>query len=172
MARTRVDVIRDVQYGEAGGQKLLLDVYVPWGPSMDRPAILFIHGGSWMGGDKGDYHSFALKMASRGYVGFAVNYRLANKWGNKWPAQIDDVQRAVRWVRAHARQYGVDPDRVGAIGESAGGHLVAMLGVTDTWNNSDPALAGYSSRVNCVVDLFGPTDFWLTPADKETKGAR
>ena len=69
------------------------------------------------------------------------------------------MQRAVRWIRAHAGQYGIDPNRIGALGASAGGHLVALLGTRDTRDNSDAALAGYSSRVNCVIDIFGPTDF-------------
>jgi dienelactone hydrolase len=88
-------------------------------------------------------------------VVFNINYRLAFGRENTWPAQLDDVQRAVRWVRKNAVQYGVDPARIGAMGASAGGHLVCMLGLVETRDNSDPALAGFSSRVKCVVDIFG-----------------
>ncbi|MBV9864272.1 MAG: alpha/beta hydrolase [Abitibacteriaceae bacterium] len=152
-------VENDVSYGEAGGQKLLLDVYRPGGEAKTRPAVILVHGGGWSGGDKRDFEPYGRALARQGYVAFSVNYRLATKEGNKYPAQIDDVQRAVRWIRAHADTYGVDPNHIGALGASAGGHLVALLGTRDTRDNSDPALAKYSSRVQCVVDMFGPTDF-------------
>jgi acetyl esterase/lipase len=154
-------VIRDVVYGEVEGHKLLLDVYGA-NPNLTRPAIIFVHGGSWSSGSKSDLGFAAAALARQGYVGFSINYRLLRNGKNRFPAQLDDVQRAVRWVRAHARDYGVDPQRIGALGASAGGHLVALLGTTDTRDNSDAALAPYSSRVQCVVDLYGPTDF--TPA--------
>jgi acetyl esterase/lipase len=149
----------DVAYGEAGGQKLLLDVYQPEGPQKTRPVVILVHGGGWVGGDKKDFRPFAVPIAKAGYVVFSVNYRLVTPGANKWPAQLDDVQRAVRWIRANAAKYGIDPHRVGALGASAGGHLVALLGTRDTRDNSDTALAKQSSRVTCVVDLFGPTDF-------------
>ncbi len=90
---------------------------------------------------------------------FAVDYRLLHGEENRWPAQLDDVQRAVRWVRANAAKYGVNPQRLGAFGHSAGAQLAALLGMEDTRDNSDPALARYSSRVQAVVDVSGPTDF-------------
>jgi acetyl esterase/lipase len=167
-----VTILRNIRYGHAGNQILRLDAYLPPGRGFDRPALLYVHGGSWVGGDKKGYRSLAIALAQEGYVGFSVNYRLATKKHNKWPAQLDDVQRAVRWIRAHSLAWGVDPNRLGAVGESAGGHLVAMLGVTDTRDNSDLKLASYSSRVSCVVDCYGPADFSITPADKETAEAR
>lgn len=151
-------VLRDVVYGEAGGQKLLLDVYGA-NPAFKRPAVIFVHGGAWRSGSKNDFGFAARALARQGYVGFSVDYRLLHDGQNRFPAQIDDVQRAVRWVRAHAGDYGVDPARIGALGASAGGHLVALLGTTDTRDNSDAALSPYSSRVQCVVDLYGPSDF-------------
>lgn len=156
-----VQVETDVEYGTAGGQKLLLDVYRPGGEAPGgklRPAIMLVHGGGWAGGNKGQFRDAGMGLAGQGYVCFSVGYRLVKPDANRHPAQLDDVQRAVRWVRAHAAKYGVDPERVGAMGGSAGGHLVALLGTRDTRDNSDPALAAYSSRVCCVVDLFGPTD--------------
>lgn len=155
-----VETEYDIAYGEAGGQKLLLDVFRPTGQAAKRtrPAVLFVHGGGWAGGDKRDFRDMARGLAGAGYVCFSAGYRLVTPTKNKYPAQIDDVQRAVRWIRANAGKYGVDPRRVGALGASAGGHLVALLGTRDTRDNHDPALARYSSRVACVVDLFGPTD--------------
>jgi acetyl esterase/lipase len=98
-------------------------------------------------------------LARNGYVAFAVDYRLFDGKDNRWPAQLDDVQRAVRWIRANATKYGVDPDHIGAFGHSAGAQLAALLGMEDTRDNSDPTLAKYSSRVQAVVDASGPSDF-------------
>lgn len=167
-AQTWPQVQQNIVYGEAGGQKLLLDVYGA-DPAVTRPAVIFVHGGSWSGGSKSDLGFAAAAIARQGYVGFSVDYRLLRDGKNRYPAQLDDVQRAVRWVRAHAAQYGVDPERIGALGASAGGHLVALLGTTETRDNSDAELAPYSSRVQCVVDLYGPTDFTaaLTMTDEE-----
>jgi acetyl esterase/lipase len=85
---------------------------------------------------------------------------------NKWPAQLDDAQRAVRWVRAHAAEYNVDPDRICALGHSSGGQLAELLGTMDTRDDSDPDLAAYSSRVNCVVGLAGDADLTV-PYDQQ-----
>lgn len=162
----------DVVYGEAGGQKLRLDVFLPAAkPGRLRAAVLTLHGGAWRAGSKEESHDFAKMLAKEGYVTFAVGYRLATPEGNHWPAQLDDVQRAVRWVRENAARYGIDPQRIGAAGGSAGGHLVACLATMDTRDNSDPALAGYSSRVACIVDMCGPTDLTEDFAPKVKQGA-
>jgi acetyl esterase/lipase len=154
-----VIVDRDVQYGEAGGQKLLLDVYTPQASGANRPVILFVHGGGWAAGDKLGFGGLASLFAKEGYVCFSANYRLVTEQGNRYPAQLDDVQRAVRWIRSKASKYGLNPRRIGAVGDSAGGHLVSLLGTRDTRNHSEKLLSGYSSRVSCVVDMYGPTDF-------------
>jgi acetyl esterase/lipase len=88
-----------------------------------------------------------------------VDYRLFHGQENRWPAQLDDVQRAVRWLRANAAGYNVRPERIGAFGHSAGAQLAALLGMEETRDNSDRALARYSSKVQAVVDVSGPTDF-------------
>ena len=168
-----IQVEYDVVYGEAGGQELLLDVYRPAGPQKIRPAVILVHGGGWSGGDKKDFTKDEVSFyAKQSYVCFNINYRLATKDSNKYPAQLDDVQRAVRWIRSKAVQYGIDPKRIGAFGGSAGGHLVALLGTRDTRDNSDPTLAQYSSRVTCVVDLAGPKDLTVRlpvePVDVES----
>lgn len=165
LARASADVrvTKDVSYGQAGGQNLLLDVYEPSEAAANkRPAVVMIHGGGWMFGDKSFYAPMASHLASRGYVAFSINYRLAPRY--HYPAQVDDSMRAVRWIRAHAADYSVDPDRIGALGDSAGGYLVAMLGERDVRDATDSALAPYSSKVQCVVDFYGPTDFTLSPS--------
>jgi acetyl esterase/lipase len=149
----------NVEYGRVNGKPLLLDVVRPAQRAAGlRPAIIFVHGGGWIIGDKSAMRPLAETGARAGFVCFNINYRLAFGAENTWPAQLDDTQRAVRWVRANAARYGVDPARIGAIGDSAGGHLVTFLGTTDTLDNSDATLAQFSSRVQCVVDLFGPSD--------------
>lgn len=158
---TQVD--RDVVYGEAGGEQLKLDVYRKANQNAVLPAIIAVHGGGWIGGDKKEFAEICRGLADAGFVAFSVNYRLVKENTNKWPAQLDDVQRAVRWVRANATKYKIDPNRIGAVGASAGGHLVAHLGTRETRDNTDTALAQYSSRVTCVIDLFGPTDLTLAP---------
>lgn len=157
-----VKVEKDVVYGTVQEAKLLLDAYTPDDAVAKHPGIVLIHGGGFSGGDKSFYTAMGKSLAAKGYSVFSVNYRLAPK--NRYPAAVDDVQRAVRWLRAHAATYHLDPDRMGALGDSAGGYLVTMLGTRDTRDNSDSELAKYSSRVQCVVDLYGPSDFTLPPA--------
>ncbi len=158
----RVD--RDLAYGSAGGRILRLDLYRPPSPGdgrpePTRPAIVMIHGGAWVQGSKEGDRDLAEHFARLGFAAVAVDYRLAEDASSRYPAQLDDVQKAVRWVRKHAAEYGIDPNRVAAYGHSAGGHLAALLGTTDTRVDDDTALLGVSSWVDCVVDCAGPTDF-------------
>jgi acetyl esterase/lipase len=118
-------VTHDVRYGTAGGQDLLLDTYVPDDKNAERVSVFLLHGGGWRLGDKRDVVDFATRMAQRGWVVFAVNYRLDVP--EAFPAEIDDVQTAVKWARLHAYDYRLDPGLMGALGFSAGGHLAAML---------------------------------------------
>ncbi|MBP7950963.1 MAG: alpha/beta hydrolase [Verrucomicrobiales bacterium] len=157
---------RNVVYGEAGGQKQLLDIFYPGmqKPRTPAPAILCIHGGAWRGGSKNDMGIVTLPLTKADFVCVCVGYRLFDPKkhpDNIWPTQVDDVQRAVRFLRANAANYGIDQQRLGAIGFSAGGHLAALLGTTDTRDNGDAALAKYSSRVQAVVDVFGPSDLTM-----------
>ncbi|WP_052362085.1 alpha/beta hydrolase [Geminisphaera colitermitum] len=154
-----VTVERDVSFGQADGELLLLDIFRPTlATASPRPAVIFIHGGGWGSGGKEDYTDAAMKLVRQGYVTASINYRLVKQGRNRWPAQLDDAQRAVRWLRANAGKHGIDPQRIGALGYSAGGHLAACLGTRETRDNSDPALASHSSRVTCVVDMSGPSD--------------
>ena len=162
-ATPEVKTENDVVYGTAGEAKLMLDAYYPAAAMGKHPAIVLIHGGGWSAGDKKFYAPMGKALAAKGYSAFSINYRLLTSTANKYPAQLDDSQRAVRWIRAHADKYSIDPQRIGALGDSAGGYLVALLGMRDTRDNSDVELAGYSSRVQCVVDFYGPADFTLSP---------
>jgi acetyl esterase len=153
-----VTVTKDVAYGTADGTALTLDICSPVeegaGSQVSRPAILAIHGGSWREGNKNDpnWQGVCKWLAGAGFVTFAVNYRLAPQ--HVFPAQIDDIRTAVRWMRAadQVARYGIDPARIGAFGGSAGGNLAALLGV----DGSGPLTNGI--RVAAVVDLSGPTD--------------
>lgn len=160
-----------VTYDDRAGQKLEMDVYLPATPGKEkRPAVLLIHGGGWSAGHRRDFSWIGRWLADHGYVAFSVSYRLATAETNHWPAQLDDVQRSIRWIRAHADTYQIDPEKIAALGASAGGHLAACLGTMNTRDNTDPDLAGYSSRVSCVVDLCGPTDLTEDLRPKVAKG--
>jgi acetyl esterase/lipase len=146
-----VSVDRNVAYGSGGGQPLLLDVYRPGGGA-SRPAVLVVHGGGWAGGDKADDAVWSADLAKAGLVAFDANYTLATPGQPGWPRQLQELRTAVRWIRTHAGTYGVDPDRIGALGASAGGNLVEMLG------NDASGSCSKGDRVAAVVSWSGPTD--------------
>ena len=155
-----VSVQQDVPYGEAGGEKLLLDLYLPAdNGSRPRPAIVLLHGGGWTSFDKSTMRGMGNFLARSGFVAASVDYRLFHGTQNHWPVQLDDVQRAVRWLRANSGKYNIDRNHIGAFGHSAGAQLAALLGMEDTRDNSEPKLAKYSSKVQAVVDVSGPIDF-------------
>lgn len=147
-------------YGVADGETLLLDLFEPANNSgLPRPAVILIHGGAWSSFDKTTMWPLAHFLALAGFVAIPVDYRLYDYDMNHWPAQLDDVQMAVRWARANSAKYNIDRNHIGAYGHSAGAQLALLLGMMETRNNSDPALANYSSKVEAVVDAAGPTDF-------------
>ena len=143
--------VMDIEYGTANGKRLLLDAYVPPAGEDPRPAVVMIHGGGWRAGDKASWRPEAEQLAARGWVAFSINYRLDEP--AVFPAEIDDVQAAVRWVRAHAQEYGVDPTRIAAIGESAGGHLSAMLATLGTGGLDRDARIRVGAAWSPPVDL-------------------
>jgi len=153
-------VERDVTYGSAGGVQLKLDVYYPGSASGPLPVVMYVHGGGWTGGDKQDGAGRGAipNLQDAGFLVVSVNYRLAPDF--RFPAQIEDVKCAVRYLRANADRYSLDPERIGAWGGSAGGHLVSLLGVTDGNDGLEGSgcYEGESSRVQAVVDMFGPSD--------------
>jgi acetyl esterase/lipase len=150
-------VEQDIVYARPADFALRLDIAYECGRTTPVPAIVHIHGGGWRGGDKSVEQ--AKKFAERGFVGISIQYRLSGT--ALFPAGVHDCKTAIRWVRAHADWYGIDPDRIGVTGGSAGGHLVALLGTSggDEYLEGPGPYPGYSSRVQAVVDHFGPTDF-------------
>jgi len=153
-----VTVERDVEYGVAKDVSLRCDVYRPKEtPEALMPAVIWIHGGGWRGGDKAKGAN-AMALAKRGFVALSVNYRLSGV--APFPAAVEDCKCAVRWLRASAEEYHVDPDRIGVWGGSAGGHLALMVGCADEKAGLE-GKGGYarvSSRVQAVCSWYGPAD--------------
>ena len=152
-------VTRAIAYKKPGGEKQLLDAYVPYGKK-PLPTVLVVHGGAWTTGDKNQLRDYATSLAKRGYAAFAINYRLAPQ--HKHPAQIEDCRDAVRWLRTEGvKKYRVDASRIGAIGYSAGGHLVSMLAVTGLNKKDDPK--GIGTRINVACAGGAPVEFRSFP---------
>jgi acetyl esterase/lipase len=151
-------VHRDLEYVPGGHARQRLDLYVPEKADAPLPMIVWIHGGAWMAGSK-DGGVPALPFLGKGYAVASINYRLSQH--AVFPAQIEDCKAAIRWLRANARAYHLDPERIGVWGASAGGHLVALLGTSGGVRDLEGkgGDADQSSRVQAVVDFFGPTDF-------------
>lgn len=153
-------VLRDVEYARLSEKRSLkLDLYLPGPAGKDaaRPVVIWVHGGGWRGGSKNGTPATAL--IADGFVVASVEYRLSGE--AKFPAQINDCKGAVRFLRANAGKYGLDPNAFGAWGSSAGGHLVALMGTAGDANELEGDVGGnpnVSSRVQAVCDWFGPTD--------------
>jgi len=159
-------VHRDLAYVAGGHERQKLDLCLP-GEGENLPLIIWVHGGAFRAGSKEDHVPF--EYLAGGYAVASVNYRLSQH--ALFPAQIEDVKAAVRWLRANARTYGLDSGRFGAWGASAGGHLVAMLGTTgDIKEYETGEYLDVSSRVQAVVDYFGPTDFLQMDAHRLADG--
>lgn len=154
------DVIeeKDIEYGKVGERSLQLDLYRPKNAGKPTPGIIFIHGGGWKDGNREIMKYYTIKFAQRGYVTATISYRFSKE--ALFPAAVQDVKCAIRWMRANASKYGIDPDRIAVSGNSAGGHLALMAG----YSSDVPELegeggnAGVSSRVQAVVDFYGPSD--------------
>ena len=148
---TAATVQADLEYGKAGDVSLRLDACVPDGPG-PFPAVILVHGGAWNSGDKTGGSGKGLiapmfePLTRGGFVWFSINYRLAPQ--HPYPACIEDVETAIRWVKVHAAEFHVDPNRIALSGESAGGHLVALAAVR----------AAGATRVAAVVPFYGPFD--------------
>ncbi|GEM_PF-831158 len=148
---------KDIVYGQSQGVDLKLDLVRPEGAG-PFPAVICIHGGAWQSGSKSGYAAILPMLASNGYVAASIEYRFAPQY--KFPAQIEDVRRAVEFLKSHAAEYKIDPKRIAALGDSAGGHLALLLGLQDT-----------PSRVHAVVNLSGPSDIARWKADPEGEKA-
>lgn len=152
---------RNIVYASPAGKNQLLDIYRPAKQTGLLPVVIWIHGGAFRTGSK-EQASSVTWLTAHGYAVVSINYRLSQD--ALFPAQIQDCQAAVQWVRAHAAEYGFHPDRIGAWGPSAGGHLATLLGVTTSPNEA--------SRVHAVADFFGPTDFLQMDAHAPPEGMR
>jgi acetyl esterase/lipase len=152
-------VERDVVYGTAQGTPLLLDLAMPKTGNGPFPVVVFLHGGGWSEGNRQEMNHFIEGVAGLGYVGVTVAYRLVP--AARFPAQLEDCKAAVRWLRANAAKYRINPKHIGVVGFSAGGHLASMLGVTGKNDGLEGAGGNpdQSSRVQAVVSFFGLTDF-------------
>ncbi|NRA26621.1 MAG: alpha/beta hydrolase [Opitutales bacterium] len=160
-----VIVFRDVPYVTHGHPHQLLDIYLP-GQEEQFPLIVWIHGGSWWGGDKhniGDYHH----LTDQGYAVASVGYRRSREAA--WPAQIEDCKSAIRWLRAHAANYNIDPERLAVAGFSAGSYLADMIGIT----SNAPHLfdrgehLDQPSSVLAVISMNGAVSFPRRPSKKK-----
>jgi acetyl esterase/lipase len=156
-AQPKPKVEPDVIYAKAGDRELKLDLARPAVGEGPFPCVVCLHGGGWRLGTRRDLRGWTEFLAERGYVAASVGYRLAPD--ATFPAQIEDAKTAVRFLRAHADKYHIDKNRFAALGYSAGGHLACLLGLTDAACGFDGTeCPGQSSRVQAVVDYFGPTD--------------
>jgi acetyl esterase/lipase len=156
---------RDVAYGtQSSAQRL--DMVYPEKPGTPAPVVFYVHGGGWNGGDKGDDPEMMMGMlnglAADGFVAASVNYRLDKE--APFPAAVEDCKLVVRWLRAHAEKYGIDAKRIGVVGGSAGGHLAAMLAVTEGHRELEGkgGFSEESSAVQAAASVSGPTDLQVT----------
>jgi acetyl esterase/lipase len=165
-AESSVDVSTGVTYVERDSGPLKADIYVPKGAG-PFPAVLVVHGGAWRMGTREQLSGAAVILAENGYTATTIDYRLAPR--DKWPAQIYDCSAAVRWMRAHAADYKIDPTRIGVYGYSAGGQLAALLGVLSDDQLREPGIAADapSARVEVVVAGGAPCDFRSLPAGSD-----
>ena len=158
-----VRIENGIVYATTEGVSLKLDAYLPTEPGL-HPGVIVIHGGGWYTGIRGWDQELGVGLAQAGFVAFGVDYRLAPAF--TYPAPVEDVQTAVRWIRAHGSEFGVDPGRLGAIGESAGGHLAALLGVLGSGARDT------GSRIAAAVSLSGPMDLGRLVTDVGTTRLR
>jgi acetyl esterase/lipase len=151
-----VKLVQDLQYVENGHERNRLDLYLPEKAEGQLPLIVWIHGGGWWEGSKTSCP--AVFLTTKGYAVASINYRLSQH--AVFPAQIEDCKAAIRWLRANAVKYHIDPKHIGVWGSSAGGHLVAMLGTTGNVKELEGKGGSLDqpSCVQCVIDWFGPSD--------------
>lgn len=156
----RVTVEHDVVFGTGGGRALKCNVYVPPQPGPDRPAVLLIHGGGWVQGDRTQLHGYGILLGRLGYVCVATEYRLAGE--AKWPAQLYDVKAALRWMRANAGRLGIDPRKIAVSGNSAGGHLSLMVAGTQNVAEfeGNGGNAGAGTEVAAAIGFYAPTQLY------------
>ncbi|MDA1195343.1 MAG: alpha/beta hydrolase [Planctomycetota bacterium] len=176
-AEPEIEIHDDVEFGTGGGFSLRMDIARPAGAKGRLPCVLVFHGGGWVQGDKSQFRPLVRFLAEDGFVAATVQYRLARpgmRNGNAWPAQIEDAKCAVRYMRAHAERWGVDPDRIAAMGFSAGAHLSMLLGTMEAADGleGDGGWSDQSSKVNAVVGFYGPTCMGCIPPEDKLSIAK
>jgi len=165
-AEPKIEVHEDIVFGQGGTVDLKLDLARPRNAKGRLPTVLVLHGGGWIRGDKHDVLPIVKLLAEEGFVAVTAQYRLARLTADPlknpapWPAQIEDVKCAVRYLRANAERWSIDPERIAALGFSAGAHLAMLLGTMDAADGCEGAggCVDAGSKVNAVVSFFGPTD--------------
>lgn len=148
-----IEEIKDVEYKNVNGKSLQMDFYRPKNADRPLPLLLFIHGGGWKSGKRSDYLVYLTSFAQKGYMTATVSYRL--KRDSIYPAAVEDVTDAVKWLFENGENYGYDPDRIALIGGSAGAHLAMLAGYG--WENR-ASQHNKTCRVKAVVDIYGPVD--------------
>ena len=158
----QITTVNDLVYSTVAGADLRLDLAAPVVGPGPFPAVVVFYGGAWRTGNKWGNRPVLAEFARRGFVAISPQYRHCP--ANRFPAQIHDAKAAVRWLRTHAADYRIDPDRIGAMGYSAGAHLALMLGTTGPADGleGDAPADGPGTRVQAVVNYFGPTDLTAT----------
>ncbi len=155
----RVATHRDLEYAVADGESLRLDLYLPEKTETSPPLVVWIHGGGWKNGDKANVNSATLRLSEDGYAVTSINYRLKDL--SIHPKQIHDCKGAVRWLRAHADEYGYDATRIAVGGGSAGGHLALLLGLSGGVENLEGTVGGNRNQtglIRAILDLYGPSE--------------
>ncbi len=152
-----IESFTNIEYKKVGSKTLQLDIYRLKDLAEPKPVMIFIHGGSWRSGKRSDYLPYLIDYAEKGYVTATVSYRLVKE--AIFPAAVQDVNCAVKWIKKHATEYGINPDKIVLIGGSAGGHLAMMIGYG---GNEEIFNEGcdlqISSDVDAVINLYGPVD--------------
>ncbi|MEN8202429.1 MAG: alpha/beta hydrolase [Bacteroidota bacterium] len=153
----QVEVWKDRVYKQVDTTSLMLDVYSLKELEKPAPVLIFIHGGTWRSGKRSDYLPYLIDFALKGYVTATVSYSLSGV--AKFPSAVEDVKCAIHWIREHAEEFGIDPEKVALIGGSAGGHLAMMAAYSGSGEFTRECTPGeHSSQVRAVVNLYGPSD--------------
>ncbi len=176
-AEPKIEIHNDVVYGQGGATELKLDLARPTNAAGPLPCLLIFHGGGWIQGNKAQFRPLVHFIAEEGYVAATVQYRLSKPGRgnpNAWPAQIEDAKCAVRYIRANAKRWNVDPRRIAAMGFSAGAHLSMLLGTMDPKDGLEGTggHAEFPSKVNAVIGFYGPACLGCRPPEDRAAIAR
>jgi acetyl esterase/lipase len=167
----RVNVRADVVFGQGGGRDLRCDVYEPPEEKRNGAAVLLLHGGSWLGGDRTQLRGYGILLGREGYTCVASEYRLLGE--SPWPAQIHDAKAALRWMRANADELGIDPAKIAVEGNSAGAHLALLVAGTAAVDDlAGDAHPGVANDVAACMAVYPPTLLTGIATTSTTEGGR